>query len=148
MFTVSLQTAWFITVTNSGIEEDLLNPFLMNLTLTKWTCLPSYLVLIFSSVLVLYIVWKKYRAVLNVYFSVLFYIFCQIQFLIVTTVSWVTESSRKLWCSKPVLEYLFFLLDHFSSFISLLPPVYVLCVYSWSNRFSPTRRWSELRRTQ
>ena len=75
-------------------SEKFLNPFLLNLLFTKWACIPSYLVLIFSSVLIVYIVFKKYRAVLNVYFSVLFYIFCQIQFLIVTTVSWISESFK------------------------------------------------------
>ncbi|KAL5265004.1 hypothetical protein ACHWQZ_G005940 [Mnemiopsis leidyi] len=74
--------------------NELINPFVFDLKITQWACLPSYLVLIFSSVLVLYIVLKKYRSVLNVHFSVLFYIFCQIQFLVVTTVSWISESSK------------------------------------------------------
>ena len=73
--------------------QELLNPFVHDLKLTSLTCIPSYMILVISSVLILYIVFKKYRAVLNVYFSVLFYIFCQIQFLVVTTISWVTEST-------------------------------------------------------
>ena len=79
---------------DSNCKKRFLNPILLNLRFTKCTCFPSYLVLIFSSALIVYIVLKKYRAVLNVYFSVLFYIFCQIQFLIVTTISWITESSK------------------------------------------------------
>ena len=79
---------------DSNCHERFLNPILLNLRFTKGTCFPSYLVLIISSVLILYIVFKKYRAVINVYFSVLFYIFCQIQFLVVTTISWITESSK------------------------------------------------------
>ena len=77
-----------------AVHEQRLNPITLDLTFTKWTCIPSYMVLVISSVLILYIVFKKYRAVLNVYFSVLFYIFCQIQFLVVTTVSWISESSN------------------------------------------------------
>ena len=87
--------------TFTGVQNNIsdctlriLNPVLLDLTLTKWTSVPSYIILIISSVLILYIVLKKYRSVLNVHFSVLFYIFWQIQFLVVTTVSWVTESSR------------------------------------------------------
>ena len=75
-------------------EEKFVNPILFDMTFTKWTCIPSYMSLVISSFLILYIVFKKYRAVLNVYFSVLFYIFCQIQFLVVTTISWITESSK------------------------------------------------------
>ena len=88
--------------TFTGVQNNIsdctlriLNPVLLDLTLTKWTSVPSYIILIISSVLILYIVLKKYRSVLNVHFSVLFYIFWQIQFLVVTTVSWITESSRK-----------------------------------------------------
>ena len=78
--------------TSQVTDLILINPFLLDLQLTKWTCIPCYMMLLISSVLTLYIVFKKYRAVFNVYFSVLFYIFCQIQFLVVTTISWITES--------------------------------------------------------
>ena len=80
--------------TSQVTDLILINPFLLDLQLTKWTCIPCYMMLLISSALILYIVFKKYRAVLNVYFSVLFYIFCQIQFLVVTTISWITESTR------------------------------------------------------
>ena len=78
----------------NGTEQNAINPFVFDLKLTQWTCIPCFMMLLISSVLILYIVFKKYRAVLNVYFSVLFYIFCQIQFLIVTAVSWISESTR------------------------------------------------------
>ena len=80
--------------TSQVTDLILINPFLLDLQFTKWTCIPCFMMLLISSVLILYIVFKKYRAVLNVYFSVLFYIFCQIQFLVVTTISWITESSE------------------------------------------------------
>lgn len=73
--------------------ERLLNPFLLELNLTKWTSIPSYIILVTSSVLILYIVMKRYKANLNIYFSVLWYIFTQTQFLLVTTISWITEST-------------------------------------------------------
>ena len=74
-------------------DNQRLNPLQLDLTVTVWTSVPSYVVLIISSVLIIYIVYKRYRAVLNVHFSVLFYIFCQLQFLIMTTASWIAEST-------------------------------------------------------
>ena len=77
----------------SNCGERVVNPILLDLKFTKWTCIPSYIMLLMSSAMIVYIVFKKYRANLNVYFSVLFYILCQAQFLVVTTVSWITEST-------------------------------------------------------
>ena len=74
-------------------DNQRLNPLQLDLTVTVWTSVPSYIILIISSVLIIYIVYKRYRAVLNVHFSVLFYIFCQLQFLIMTTASWIAEST-------------------------------------------------------
>ena len=79
------------SISNCG--ERVVNPILLDLKFTKWTCIPSYIMLLMSSAMIVYIVFKKYRANLNVYFSVLFYILCQAQFLVVTTVSWITEST-------------------------------------------------------
>ena len=93
-------TKHFFNVTDSDTEhqtpndaERFINPFLLDLTVTKWTCIPSYLILTISSVQILCIVYKHYRAVLNVHFSVFFYIFCQLQLLLITTASWITEST-------------------------------------------------------
>ena len=79
--------------TTSNCGERVLNPILLDLKFTKWTCIPSYIMLLISSAMVVYIILKKYRENLNVYFSVLFYIVCQAQFLVITTVSWITEST-------------------------------------------------------
>ena len=98
-------------------NANVVNPIEYDLSVTKWVCVPSYLVLISSSVMIIYIVFKHYKADLNLHFSVLFYIYCQGQFLILTTFScWielagaqygVPDSRLKSWCkiNMPLTTY-------------------------------------------
>ena len=52
---------------------------------------PSYIALIIFSALAFYIIFKRFRSLLNIYLSVLFYIMSQLLLLIVLSVSWITE---------------------------------------------------------
>ena len=89
-------------------DPNVVNPIEYDLNVTKCASAPSYLILIVSSVLIIYIVFKHYKKDLNLHFSVLFYIYCQGQFLILTTISWwielvgaqygVPDSKLESWC--------------------------------------------------
>ena len=67
------------------------NPFLLNLPLSTGFLFPSYIALLVFSVLVLYIIFNRFRTLINVYLSVLFFAISQLFLLIVLSVSWITE---------------------------------------------------------
>ena len=67
------------------------NPFKHNLPLSMGFSFPSYIALIIFSALAFYIIFKRFRSLLNIYLSVLFYIMSQLLLLMVLSVSWITE---------------------------------------------------------
>ena len=67
------------------------NPFKHNLPLSMGFSFPSYIALIIFSALAFYVIFKRFRSMLNIYLSVLFYIMSQLLLLMVLSVSWITE---------------------------------------------------------
>lgn len=74
-------------------ERNVINPFLHNLKISQITCVFSFMTLILSSLSILYVVFRYHRSTLKVYLSVVYYCFCQLQLLSLTTLFWIIESS-------------------------------------------------------
>ena len=74
-------------------EDYAPNPFNQkyNLKVTPWIIIPSYISLIASSAISLYIIYKHFRSLLEIYISVIFYLISQFLLLITLTGSWVVE---------------------------------------------------------
>ena len=77
--------------TIQGLGPPVPNPFKHNLPLSMGFSFPSYIALIIFSALAFYIIFKRFRSLLNIYLSVLFYIMSQLLLLMVLSVSWITE---------------------------------------------------------
>ena len=74
-------------------EDYAPNPFNQkyNLKVTPWIIIPSYISLIASSAISLYIIYKHFRSLLEIYISVIFYLISQFLLLITLTGSWIVE---------------------------------------------------------
>ena len=71
-----------------------MNPFEMGLRVTSAICIPSYISLILFSKTILYITYKNFWKLVNLYLSVIFYLLSQLFLLVVITTSWLLELVR------------------------------------------------------
>ena len=72
-------------------ESDIPNPYKLNLSLSGWIAIPSYVILAVSSTTLLYMIYKHFRSLLEIYISVIFYLIAQLLFLLILTTSWISE---------------------------------------------------------
>ena len=81
------------SVTMNMNEEDSVipNPYKLNLGVAQFITIPSYVMLAVTSTTLLYIIYKHFRSLLEIYISVIFYLISQLLFLLTLTASWVTE---------------------------------------------------------
>ena len=63
----------------------------LNLRVTPWITIPSYILLITTSAMLLYIIYKHFSSVLEIYISVIFYLISQLLLLLTLTISWISE---------------------------------------------------------
>ena len=63
----------------------------LNLRVTPWITIPSYILLITTSAVLLYIIYKHFSSVLEIYISVIFYLISQLLLLLTLTISWISE---------------------------------------------------------
>ena len=87
-FTDSLE---IIAPSGNFNKYELPNPYKLNLGVAQFITIPSYIILAVTSTTLLYIIYKHFRSLLEIYISVIFYLISQLLFLLTLTASWVTE---------------------------------------------------------
>ena len=77
---------------NMGLGQRI-NPFQAeyNLKVTPWIAIPSYILLLGSASILLIIIHKHFRSLLEIYISVIFYLCCQLLLLLTLSGTWATE---------------------------------------------------------
>ena len=92
-FTSEKDTDFATTTYTYEDQEDAPNPFnpKYNLKVTPWIIFPSYICLITMSAVLLFLIFKHLRFLLEIYLSVIAYLASQLLLLLTLTGSWIVE---------------------------------------------------------
>ena len=74
-------------------DKSKINPFQSeyNLKVTPWIAIPSYIFLLGSASILLFIIYKHFRSLLEIYISVIFYLCSQLLLLLTLSGTWAAE---------------------------------------------------------